>query len=648
MIMLSLSTFRTRWQLFLGAIICVAVGVALVQSSLQVLASSTSPVVPPGLTRWQEAKLRGAYGDVTTLMGLTTVLAAFLAIFVVSSTFAFTVAQRRRELALLRLLGGGAGQLRTLLLAEALLLGLCGVALGALLGQPLVGVQVSLLERLGFLPDGFVITRVSWVVVAAGATGIAVALLGVLTASRRAGRVRPIEALRNQDGDVSHIMTPARWLFGLGLLGCTFLLVLVASSVNLLIALALSVLLTMTGAIALSLLSPLAVPLVGRIFGVVLRGSTLGRIAEANLRDGVRRSAATAAPLIVLVSLLLGLFGTLTSLARAAGQEQSQLLDADLVVTSHGGDAGRIAAVPGVAVASSEIEVPAILTKTVIDVDTGEPEQDTQQDGVLAVDPDAYQRTHRTPVKAGDLAQLHGPTIALTELAEQRVQVGGQASADINGQVVALTVVAVLPERLSSADTALIPRDQVPPDVLAAGEARTMVKVAPGADPAAVANAIRAAGIGTVATVSEWVAEFSAGQQDFNVRTMTVLMGLSGLYALIAVVNATVVAGADRKREFAIARVTGLKRGQVISTALVESLAVTLIGLFLGALVVAGALLAVGTGTLHTLGSVVIAVPWGLTAVVAVAAFAVTGLTSVLTTISATRVPPIALVTARE
>lgn len=647
MITLSWSTFRARWQLFLGAIISVAVGVALVQSSLRVLASTVSPPIPQGLSRWEELELRAVYDDATTLMAMTTLLAAFLAIFVVSSTFAFTVAQRRRELALLRLVGGGTGQLRGLLLAEALMLGICGSVLGAPLGAPLVGVQTWLLTELAFVPEGFVVQPAFWTVVVAGAAGVVVALLGVLTASRRVAQVRPLEALRGEDG-VGQVMTASRWLLGLGGLGLAFVLMVLAGAANLLIALALSVMVTITGAVALSLLSPLAVPLVGRVFGLAMRTSTLGAIAEANLREGVRRSASTAAPLIVLVALLLGLFGTLSSLAQAAGEEQKQVIDAELVVESTGADAERIAGVPGVALASTEVEVPMILTKNVINVDDGELEQENQFGGILAIDPDAYQRTHRVRVDAGSLADLRGPAIALTALSEQRIDVGAQVSADLNGQVVPLTVVAVMPERLSAADTALISRDLVPQDVLAAGEAQTVVKVAQDTTPEAVADAIRAAGIGTVSTVSDWATARSTQQQDLNVRTMVVLMGLSGVYAVIAVVNAVVMAGAARKREFAVARVTGLGREQVVRMALAESLAVAVIGLFLGGTVVAGTLLGVGAGTSKAVGHFVVAVPWGLTGVVALGAFVVVGLTAALTAWVATSEQPVGLVTARE
>jgi hypothetical protein len=75
----------------------------------------------------------------------------------------------------------------------------------------------------------------------------------------------------------------------------------------------------------------------------------------------VRRSASTAAPLIVLVTLLLGLAGTLGSIARATAVERERATAADLVVETTGAAAGRVAAIPGVAVTSPEVTVPALL-----------------------------------------------------------------------------------------------------------------------------------------------------------------------------------------------------------------------------------------------------------------------------------------------
>jgi putative ABC transport system permease protein len=60
--------------------------------------------------------------------------------------------------------------------------------------------------------------------------------------------------------------------------------------------------------------------------------------------------------------------------------------------------------------------------------------------------------------------------------------------------------------------------------------------------------------------VSEWAIARAENAQDGNVKILTVLMGLAGLYTLMAVVNSVVIAGTERRREFAVARVTGSDR----------------------------------------------------------------------------------------
>ena len=136
MIRLSWATFRERWPLFVGAIVAVAVGVALVQASLLTLISAATPSIATGLPHDQELLLRDGYDGAVSLAGMMTGISAFVAVFIVASTFAFTVAQRRRDLALLRLIGATRRQVRRLMFGEALVLGTLGSSAGILLGRP--------------------------------------------------------------------------------------------------------------------------------------------------------------------------------------------------------------------------------------------------------------------------------------------------------------------------------------------------------------------------------------------------------------------------------------------------------------------------------------------------------------------------------
>jgi putative ABC transport system permease protein len=644
----SLHTFRERWQLFIGSILTVAVGVGLMQASLQVLIATSDPPIPPTLSTFEAAQLREAYDGASTLMGLAMLLAVFLAIFIVGSTFAFTVAQRRRDLALLRLVGGSRAQLRRLLLSEASLLGLCGGVIGIPLGLLLLQIQLWLLIDLQLLPEEFTVSPIAGVIVGTSLVGVGISLLGVLAASRRAAKVRPLEALRDT-GAARQVMTPSRWFFGLVMTACAVGLTMLAQTVGSVIALVIALGFTMAGAIALSLLSPLVVPLASRLCGLAMRWSILGRIAEENLREGVRRSASTAAPLIVLVALTLGIAGALSSLTKAAAQEQLTRTLGSLIVRSSGADAARISSVPGVAVASPQVSVPMILTMTVANRESGDLTQERVHSGIVAVDPALYQRTHRTSLEAGSIDDLSGPAIVATVRSEDRMDLGATITADLgDGAAVPLRLVGVMPERLSTSEAFLVPLSAIPEQIVAGAPAVTVVQVIPGTDPAAVADAVRAAGIGEVSMLDEWVAAEAAEREADDVGIMVVLLGLSGLYAALAVVNSVVIAYTARRREFATARVTGLTRRQVIQMAVLESCAVTFTGLLLGGVVVAGTLAAIGAGTGAALGSPVVAVPLAPASIMVIGAFVVTGLTTVLTTLSATRQRPVTLLAARE
>src|SRR5699024_3857350 len=171
--------------------------------------------------------------------------------------------------------------------------------------------------------------------------GLVVALAGVLVASRRAGRVRPLAALRGT-GDDARVMTGSRWFFGLLFLGIAVALLIIAQSIDPGGAMPVMLLVTLAAAVGLSSLSPLVVPVFGHVLGLFLRDRPTGLLAAANLRDGVRRSASTAAPLIVLVGLLVGLLGTSLSTSAVAHQTLARDTAADLVVSSSAADAEEI------------------------------------------------------------------------------------------------------------------------------------------------------------------------------------------------------------------------------------------------------------------------------------------------------------------
>ncbi|MCO8276621.1 FtsX-like permease family protein [Actinoplanes sp. TRM 88003] len=616
MLGMSRAGLAERWTLFVGALLSVALGVALVQSSLLLLISAA-----------------GANSDdaAVPMLGITLGGATFLAGFIISSTFAFTVDQRRRDLALLRLVGGSRGQVRRLLLGEALLLGLGGAAIGVPAGLGVMSLQTWLMRRFEFVPPDFVGEWRMWILGVSIGTGVVLALAGVLVAARRAARVRPLEALR-ESGAAARLMTAGRWVAGLFFLGGALALVIVAPHGGPAGGQAMAMNVAMPAAVTVVAFGPLLVPVLARLmpFG----GGVLGALARANVRDARRRSASVAAPLIVLIALVVGNTGAGESFTSSGIGEVARSTHADFVVEA------PVPARPGVATVSSETMLPA-------EIVTGSGEdRETTDVTALAINPRAYAAVHGTPVELTGNGVARGPGGEVPTDGSVRVRLLGLSPGSPGADLGDLPVVAAVPEMMSGGASLLMLPGQVPAALLEKAPTRSFVALEPGAD----ASAVRAdlARFGPVSTLGEWLKADAEERNSTNDKVMLVVLGLGGLYALIGVINSMVIGAATRRREFAEARVTGLTRSQVIRSALLEAYAVTGAALLLGALAASAAFFAVLSTTSAVTGTATLDLPWPLIAAVAAVALTVTGVTSLITSWSATRHPPVTLLAARE
>lgn len=227
-------------------------------------------------------------------MGGTSLLVAVL---VVVGTFALTVQQRHRELALLRAIAATSGQIRKLLGREALIVGAAAGSAGALLGLPLGGWLYSRFVALGAVPDTLQLT----ISVFPASAALAVTLLGAWAAaraaSRRVARIRPAEALAEAGSERTR---PAWGRVGAGLLLLTGGVVLVAV-LTLLRTEAASTPVTFLTVIVLSTSVALLGPLLVKAAALLLAGPLRltghgGRLATANLRGNAARMASVVTP----------------------------------------------------------------------------------------------------------------------------------------------------------------------------------------------------------------------------------------------------------------------------------------------------------------------------------------------------------------
>ncbi len=258
-------------------------------------------------------------------------VALFVGVFLILNTFSIIVAQRTRELALLRAIGANRRQVISSVLVEAVMIGLiasvfglgAGIGVGALLAA--VFGQVSDLQLAGIgVPMSAVISSF--------AVGLIVTVIAAVLPALRASRIPPIAAMQD-------VATPDRPLTKISLAGAV-----VTAIGGTLLALGLtdhagdSPLWTILGGVLVSfigvaLLTPLisrpVVSLLGRLFS----WSVPGKLGRLNSGRNPRRTAITAAALMVGIALVTGVTVILDSAKSSLSTTAEDTLHAELVIS---------------------------------------------------------------------------------------------------------------------------------------------------------------------------------------------------------------------------------------------------------------------------------------------------------------------------
>jgi putative ABC transport system permease protein len=508
----------------------------------------------------------------------------FVSVFVVASTFAFAVAQRRREFGLLRTAGATPGQIRRMVVSEALLVGVLASAAGCVLGSYGAPKLAEWAVDEGLAPRWFAIGDYTWPYHMAFWTGLFVALCGVLAASWRAGRTGPTEALREASVD-TRPMTWGRWLFGAGLLitaAVTLALALVSDPSDLLHrkTYVSRPMLLITG---VALLAPVLVRPLARWIAWLpaqLPGAA-GMLVRENAAAGVRRTAAVAAPVLVTVALAGSLLGATATLNEAKATEVREQTAADFVVTP-AGDAGfddaalrRLRAVSGAEVSATSSSAVYVLEEGVALI----------RSDARAADPDLLAATVRLPLAAGKVSDLDDDSIIVNEEWGKHA-VGERVDVWLgDGTKKSLKIAAVMTIGTGNNGVYVTPRNAP-----AAPVDRVDVRLADGADTAAVAaglrDAVEASG-GQVLTRDTWVRATYPETNRTTRMGFFLVLGIALLYTGISLANTMVMATSDRVRDLAVLRLAGATKWQVLRLVGAEALMVVTVGGVLGALVAA-------------------------------------------------------------
>ncbi|MFD4603927.1 ABC transporter permease [Streptomyces sp. NPDC058464] len=550
---------------------------------------------------------REALNALNALFGTAGGVAAFVSVFVVASTFAFAVAQRRREFGLLRIAGATPGQLRRTVVAEALLVGGLASAVGCVLGRYGAPGLARWTVDGGLAPGWFRIgDGHRWPYCAAFATGLLVALCGAAAASWRAGRTGPAEALREAAVD-DRPMTAGRRLSGgvLLLTAAVLLFLALLHDPGGLLHRKSYVSRPMLLITAVALLAPVLVRPLTRLLTWVparLPGAG-GMLVRENAAAGVRRTAAVAAPVLVTVALTGSLLGTAATLNAARAVETRDRTTAAFVVTPAAGGFAEttlsaLRSVPGAELSATSASAVYVLEDGVALI----------RSAARAADPAALEATTRLPLVSGRTTGLDDDSIIVNEEWENHT-VGERVRVWLgDGTRRTLRIAAVMPTGTGDNGAYVTPAN-------APGAAVDRVDVAlrPGADASTVAAGLRAAARTSgahVLTRDRWIAE-TYPETDRTTRLgLLLVLGIALLYTGISLVNTMVMATSDRVRELAALRLAGAGRRQVLRLVGAEALTVVAVGAVLGLLVTALDLAGVAAA-LHALSvPAALTLPW--------------------------------------
>lgn len=545
---------------------------------------------------------------VNSFLGTAGGVSAFVSVFVTASTFAFVVALRRREFGLLRMAGATPGQVRRMLLAEALAVGVAASGAGCVLGSWGAPVLADALVEAEIAPEWFGIGGAVWPYHLAFWVGVTVAFAGAWTASRRAGRVGPVEALRDASVDTGvmpwsrRIVGGALLVAGLGLLALTLW-----SDPSALMKRKTYTTQPMILITALAALTPL---LVRPVLRAVRLPGAIGLLVRENSAASVRRTAAVAAPVLVTVALAGSLLGSAETVGEARATEARQRTAAQLVVTGADlGSQGRLGEVDGVEVAASSASTAVYVRE--------EGTALIRSEARAVSDPAAFASVSRLPVVAGDVRDLDDRSIVVNEEWERR-RVGEWVGVWLgDGRPARLRIVAVL-ARGTGDNGAYVTSATAGP---AAAVDRVDVGLRDGADQGEVAEALRERGGDggegglQVRSAEQWLADTHPATKPQTRLGLLVLLGIALTYTTISLVGTLLMATSVRGPELRALRMAGATETQVRLVVAGESLLAVGVGAVLGLTVTLLNLGTLSTGLSRLSAPAGVVVPWGMVGV---------------------------------
>ena len=537
------------------------------------------------------SELLANFGVARAIFSLLGVLALLMGGFIIFNTFRTVVAERRRDIGMLRALGAGRRTILGTFLAEGVIQGVIGTLLGIIggYGLGLLGVAAMrpmLSEMMNVEMGAPVIT--AGLLIGSAVIGIGVTLLAGLLPAMSAGRVTPLEALRPSVGAVS-----LRRLVGVGFWAGVVM-----------IALAVAALLTQNIAfisvgavlfiIGLILVAPALVNPVARFFGgllaLVFARSGTAQLAQGNLTRQPSRAAITASTVLIGMAILILAASVVSSVTQGFGQVMRRSLGSDYIfvppaIGAWGSNVGAGAELSDALRAVEGVEVVSALRFA-----------PTQANGnavsLLGIDPATYPQVSGLTFSEGDESSYN-------ELAEGRTAILSPSAAASLGVTLGDEIELVTPAgpqlyRVASIGgdylnakimTVYISHDNIAADFSRTEDVLLQANLAAGADQAAAEAGLKAA----LRDFPQF--RLISGQEYINQNlaifdtafaAMYILVLFLAVPSLIAMVNTLAIGVIERTREIGMLRAVGSTRGQVRRVVLAEALILAALGTVVG------------------------------------------------------------------
>ncbi|MGP5390192.1 ABC transporter permease [Glutamicibacter arilaitensis] len=545
------------------------------------------------------AQLTGGTDQLSVILLVFALIALVVTGLVVVNTFAVVIAQRTRELALLRILGAKRKQIRSSVLIEALVIGILASILGVLLAVVLMFGLIQLLHVL--------VPEMSYATLALTPQGLAIPILvGVLMTviaaslpARRAMKLAPLAALRPFDAaSVKNRAGKARIIFGiLFLLAGASLLAYGAFKGDLIIAF-LGGLVSFPGILMLaSLFVPSSVSGIGK---AVAGKSTAGKLAALNAVRNPGRTTATA------TALLIGV--TLVSMIMVGGQTAKASLNnavaaefpVDMMVSFYDRKVSdseiksmleKIGEAEGITAGSS-------FTSAYADVDMGTGEMYNSE--IMSVDPEGFAEVALDP----DIVPADGEIVyVLSNPENPTVKIGDQTlkvkktEAMLSGNIVTEQTFDKLEVEEANQYTGILLKVDSDVRASAVNDLVTKISAITGVESSMING-----GLVMKSMFSQII--------DVLLMIVSALLAVAVLIALIGVANTLSLSILERTRENSLLRALGLKkkqlRGMLATEAVLIGGVAALLGLVLG--VVYGLLGA--RSALASMGEMTYEIPW--------------------------------------